>query len=288
SGDEDIPGWIDFSAEARYITLEYGLYDGRWWLPRHVAIDAVARAGSWLNTPFRLERIYQDYEVEGGTPPDPSSTFVPAGRSRWLHPDGTPFDSLTRKQAIDSLQVAVSECVDEVKAKIDSASDGGRAMRARVAECRERSWRENLALVMPTDTASLLTSSALGEPILDIGDLITESELASLSSTIGTIPDRPWMRSVELPNGVGSVLRHARYNKIEGLSLGAAGRADFGKFRIDAIGRIGIADGEPNAEVSLVRETLGTRWSVSAYRQLAAANPELRPFGSVNSSMALF
>jgi hypothetical protein len=288
SGDEDIPGWIDFSAEARYITLEYGLYDGRWWLPRHVAIDAVARAGSWLNTPFRLERIYQDYEVEGGTPPDPSSTFVPAGRSRWLHPDGTPFDSLTRKQAIDSLQVAVSECVDEVKAKIDSASDGGRAMRARVAECRERSWPENLALVMPTDTASLLTSSALGEPILDIGDLITESELASLSSTIGTIPDRPWMRSVELPNGVGSVLRHARYNKIEGLSLGAAGRADFGKFRIDAIGRIGIADGEPNAEVSLVRETSGTRWSVSAYRQLAAANPELRPFGSVNSSMALF
>lgn len=288
SGEDDIPGWLDFSAEARYVTLEYGLYNGRWWLPRHVAIDAVARAGSWLNTPFRLERIYQDYEVEGGTPPDPSSSFVPAGRSRWLHPDGTPFDSTTRKQALDSLQAAQKECVDEVKATIDSASDGGRTMRARVAECRDRSWPQNLSLVVPADTAALLTSSALGEPILDIDNLISESELASLGSSISAIPDRPWQRSIDLPDGVGAVLRNARYNKVEGLSLGAAGRVDFGKFRIDGVGRIGIADGEPSAEVALVRETPGTRWSVSAYRQLAAANPDLRPFGSVNSSMALF
>lgn len=286
--DEDVPGWIDVSAEARFITLDYGLYDQRWWLPRYVAIDAIAKAGSWLNTPFRLERSYQDYTVEGGEPPDTTLAFVPAGRSRWLHPDGTPFDSLTRSNAIDSVRAVERECAATARRDIDSLSDGGIAMRAIIAECRAASWPENLTLVVPPDTAAMLTSSALGKPILDIDDLITDSELASLGGAIDAIPPRPWQSRLDLPDGIGAIVRRVRYNKVEGLSFGAVATADFGRLRIDASGRIGLADGEPNGQLALVRETPAARWSLSAYRQLVAANPELRPFSSTNSLMALF
>lgn len=58
-------------AEARYITVEYGLHDMRWWMPRAVAIEGVAEFGP-ISAPFRLERSYTEYEVEGspdGVPP---------------------------------------------------------------------------------------------------------------------------------------------------------------------------------------------------------------------------
>lgn len=58
-------------AEARYVTVEYGLHEMRWWMPRAVAIEGVAEFGP-VSAPFRLERSYTEYEVEAspeGVPP---------------------------------------------------------------------------------------------------------------------------------------------------------------------------------------------------------------------------
>ena len=65
----DVPAMLNVSAEVRYLTLEYALQDDRWWLPRLVAIDAVGRVGRWLDTPFRLERRYDDWQVTAAPPP---------------------------------------------------------------------------------------------------------------------------------------------------------------------------------------------------------------------------
>ncbi len=283
---EDIPGWVNASAEVRYVTLEYGLYENRWWMPRYVAIDAVGTMGSWLNMPVRVERTYTDYTVEGGAPPDPNSTFRPAGRPRYLARDGSVIDSTTRRERADARRAMVTACRDSVRTGA-GADTSGAEYRAARRSCRRESGDTALTVVVPADTAALLTSAALGPPILQMGDLISEDEILALRPAIEGLPDRPWESRVELPSGVSALLRHARYNRIEALSLGLGAGVDFGKFQLDGLARIGLADGEPNGEVSLVRQGIDRRLAITGYRRLAAANPDTRPFGAVNSVMAL-
>ncbi|HEX9831520.1 MAG TPA: hypothetical protein VGA66_00290, partial [Mycobacterium sp.] len=284
---EDVPGWVNVKAEVRFVTLEYALYEGRWWLPRYVAIDAVGSMGSWLDAPFKIERVYQDYEVEGGTPPDPASTFIPAGRSRWVSRDGTPMDSATRTRRSDSLRTARKECIAAARSRADSTQAQRPGIRMQVNACRHLDSDTNLTVIVPEDTTALLTSTALGEPILQMGDLITEEEIIGLRDAIAALPDRPWERRVELPSSAGALFRHARYNRIESLSLGLNGAVDLGRLRLEATARLGLADLEPDLGASLVRQTVSQRWTITGYRRLTAANPDVRPFGTVNSMMAL-
>jgi hypothetical protein len=65
---KDIPGFVKpIRIEVRFLTIDYGLWTGRWWLPRLIAMDAVATAGSFLQVPMRYERLYDEYEVGGDT-----------------------------------------------------------------------------------------------------------------------------------------------------------------------------------------------------------------------------
>ncbi|MEP6590198.1 MAG: BamA/TamA family outer membrane protein [Gemmatimonadota bacterium] len=248
---KDVPPFINFRGEVQFVTIEYALQEGRWWMPRYVAIDAAGSMGSWLNVPFRMERTYQDYAVEGGTAPDSTSTFRPAGRR-----SRRPQRSMTGAPARDSTRGRW-------------ASDS------------------NLTVVIPADSAALLAASQLGPPILDMGDLISERELRGLAGAIDALPERDWDRHVELPSGLSALLQHARFNRVEALSLGAEAGVDFGRFRLEALGRIGIADGVPNGELTLVRGTLRTRLALGAYRRLVAANPGEHPLGAVNSVLGL-
>ena len=120
-----------------------------------------------------------------------------------------------------------------------------------------------------------------------MGDLITEDEIKGLSEAIGKLPAPPWDPQLQLPKGVSAVLQHARYNRVESLSLGVGAKLDLGPASLNGIARIGFADWVPNAELSLVRTAPTVRFGLTGYRRLAAANPDTRPFGMVNSSMAL-
>jgi hypothetical protein len=282
---EDMPGWVNASAEVRFVTLEYGLYESRWWLPRYVAIDAVGSMGSWLDAPFKLERIYQDYEVEGGTPPDSASDFIPAGRSRWLTRSGAAVDTIRQREVTDSVREAVRACVRAARERGDTVDRAG--VRSAVAACREDARADNLVVTVPDDTLALLSAPELGDPILQMGDLITEGELVSLRDAIGGIPDRPWETHLDLPRGWGALLREARYNRIEGLSLGVRGALDLGRLRVEGRTRLGLADLEPNGELAVIRETTDHRYALGGYHRLAAANPVDAPFGAMNSVTAL-
>jgi hypothetical protein len=81
------------SIEPREILIEHALWDLRWWLPRAVAINGFVRAGTIALVPFRYERTYDGYQLEGvpvepeDTPEDvPADTPDPAVRpapQRW-------------------------------------------------------------------------------------------------------------------------------------------------------------------------------------------------------------
>jgi len=55
----------DVRVDVRYITTEYGLVHGKWWMPTETAIDATISAGSLAAIPVRFERAYSQYQVEG-------------------------------------------------------------------------------------------------------------------------------------------------------------------------------------------------------------------------------
>jgi hypothetical protein len=275
---DDVPSWVNVRAEIRFITLEYGYYENRWWMLRYAALDGIGNMGSWLGVPVKFERVYSDYEVEGGTPPPEGSTFRPAGtvrrRNRGAETDSVAVDTVAVRARRDSLRAVRRECLDR--------AEGRQAARA----CYRlgRSSDTTLIVMVPPDTLSLLTSPELGPPVLEMGDLITEAEISGLGESIRRLSGAtPLTSRVELPRGVTAILQNARYNRIEGLSLGLRGGAERGRFAVDGLGRIGIADRIPNAELGLSLSGERTRFRLGGYRRLAAVNPDTKPFGVVNS-----
>jgi hypothetical protein len=65
---ESVPFIGRLSVEPRAILIEHSLWELRWWLPRFIAIDGHVRAGRLALVPFRYERTYGDYELEGMPP----------------------------------------------------------------------------------------------------------------------------------------------------------------------------------------------------------------------------
>ncbi len=296
SGDaDDIPAMLKpIRAEVRYITIEYGLYDLRWWMPRYFAIDAEAQA-SVMKVPVRFERVYEGYRVQGGGEPPPGARR-PVGSVR-MH-ERNLADSLSGDSVQALLNACVSRLTDSIAAEQRRAPpEHGVRVQVSIGEnrLRRRCWRVlnqderwPLEVVIPADTASLLRSQDLGPPILAMGDVINERELRDLGREIGAIPQQPWQFRRHLPSGVGSILKNARYNRVEGLSLGVDGSLDFGRLSLDGLARIGVADLEPNFELGLTRPTRNARFRVGGYRRLTAANPDTRPFGVLNSFGGLF
>ena len=273
---KDVPSWVNVTGEIKFITLEYGYYEDRWWMLRYAALDGIGSMGSWLGIPIKFERIYSDYEVQGGTPPNPNSSFRPAGTAR-KRDSAQAAERMSAYHAWrDSVRTSRRDCLAVAK--------GAEAIK----ECRRlRHWPGDsaLAVVVPPDSASLLTSPTLGPPILQMGDLISESEIRGLGNEIQRLSGAPVLggSQLRLPHGIGVLLSHARYNRVEALSLGVGGSYQAGHATLDGLGRIGLADRVPNAELGLGLTGQQLHLRLGGYRRLAAMNPDTKPFGLVNS-----
>lgn len=246
-----IPGFLKpIRAEVRYITVEFALHEGTWWLPRLIALDAVASAGNFITTPLRYERLFTDYDVTAG-PPAPVALEPP------------PSDTLVADSA--------------------EAACRGRA------DCRcTRRRCEAAVVVVPQDTLRLLASPLLPPSLDQDTPLLSASEVQDIGRAAGLLPPTPWHAHAPTlrlgPGGTGLL----RYNRIEGLSVGARFAADFGRLTLDAVGRVGVADGWPGLELGVGHESANLALRVAGYRRLAAANPDARPLGIGNSLGALF
>ena len=251
--DEDIPGVVNtfgaVRAEVRYVTVEYALFQGRWWLPRLVAVDAEANMGMLAGFPVRYERSYSDYEVEASAAPRQESVAV-----------------LTQQDT-----TAERVCTEQAKAAGEQCScQGGRCQR----------WRVDI----PSDTLALLNSPDLPPPLADgNARLITGEEVESLARVLTPSLGRMGDFAPEL-----SVrFTELRYNRVEALSVGARAEVVWGPLTADGVARIGVADLEPNVELGIARETLARRTRIAGYRRLATFDPASRALGLGGSLNAL-
>ncbi len=67
--------------DMRYVTVEYGLWEMRWWMPRLMAMEGTVQVGP-VRMPITMEIVYSDYVVEEdryGLPELPPLTFHLAG-----------------------------------------------------------------------------------------------------------------------------------------------------------------------------------------------------------------
>ncbi len=263
-GDDDKPPkWVKaiispLSGKLNAVTVEYGLHEGRFWLPRLQGLEGEAQAG-FMHVPFKIEQSFKYASVNGDLPVIPQIT---AG--------DTAQDSVSRSR--------------RAHARRDACADI-RNSRTRVYT----HYEETLPVIVqvPCDTVALAHSPELPKSIYDPGEEIFGAserdaliaEALTLGAQPGFMPQKP-----VFTYGLGLT----RYNRVEGLSSAIGVRQSLGAgYTARALARIGIADLSPNGELSLTRSSGRNAIGIGAYRRLSSASDFADPFAFGSSLSAL-
>ncbi|HEY5220062.1 MAG TPA: hypothetical protein VIJ16_09640, partial [Gemmatimonadaceae bacterium] len=284
---DDVPGWVKammspMRAQVNAVAIEYGLYDGQFWLPRLQSAEGDAQV-SFMHVPFSMQQSYTYASVNAR--------------------DSLPYIAVQYPEIPDSLPESVKDSIRtarraERRAVRDSVTKG---LKPRlIAQCdtskviTQTSSRYNdaglrVAYQVPCDQSQLATSPLLPKSIYDPGDEIFGSqerdaliaEALSLSAQAHFAPARPTFHS-----GLDLV----RFNRIEGLSVGGRVDEEFGAgYTGSLLGRIGLADREPNVELNVARSNGARTVGVTGYNRLVSASDWGNPlsFGSSMSALLL-
>ncbi len=263
--DEDgkPPKWVTavitpLTAQVNAITVEYGLHEGRFWLPRLQGVEGRAQAG-FMRVPFKIEQSFKYASVNGTN----------MGAVPQIAVGDTAQDSVSRSRRA---AVRRNEC-----------KSGGERTRTTTRH------EGQLPIIsrISCDTVALANSPDLPKSIYDDGEELFGArerdalidEALSLGAQPGFVPQKP-----VITYGLGLT----RYNRIEALSTGIAVRQSLGAgYTARAMARIGIADWSPNAELGLSRTDGRRTLGVGLYRRLGSANDWADPFSFGSSLSAL-
>jgi hypothetical protein len=269
------PLLFPMTAQISAIGVEYGLYEGRFWLPRVQVAEGGARVGL-VRVPFKLEQKYQYDQVNSGAPLPPIHVDSTTRGRRGMHVDvsvgaGGPGEVRTRR---DSLRA------ERRAARMKCDSTGNRTY------TRQQDGMPNPVFVTITcDTAKLAHSPDLPPSIYDRGEetfggaemdaLVAEA--LSMGAQADFMPQLP-TAGFDRP----------RYNRIEGLSLGVRADQVLGAgYSLHGAARIGVADREPNVELTGSRSDLRRTLSITAYNRLVSSSDWGNPL-SLGSSVSAF
>ncbi len=260
-------------------TVEYGLHDRRWWLPRVQTVEGEARAGV-MHVSFALVESFRYAAVNGtgsfpaipaadtGPLPD-SSERVARGHGRQKpQAVGRPRPDRAEDEDLRGLDCPSGDTLVQVRRRYQGALP--------------------VAIYLPCDTAALTHSPELPPTIYAPGeatfDLAQRDELAKALSLALQPEWHPLPPSIHYGLDRGLL----RYNRVEGLSGGVSVEQRFGAGYVgEAVARLGIADLQPTVEVHLRRSNGRTTIGLGVYRRLDAAGDWGDPFSFGSSVSAL-
>lgn len=267
-------------AEMTAVTIEYGLFNQRFWLPRTQGAEGYARV-SFMRVPFKIEERYKYESVNGidSLPAMPTRTRVTATAMR---------DSL-RGAGLDS--AAVRDEMRRFYAERDSLSRADRRMQCETqGTYTTYSARHNgalpIAVEVPCDLRKLATSSELPPSIYDDGEeLFGAAERRELMQALDFALQPDWApRAPTLAYG----LNHTRYNRVEGLGTGVVATAALGRgYSVSLGGRASLADAQLNGELSLSRSNGRRALQGTVYRRLSVSSDFGDPLSFGSSFAAL-
>jgi hypothetical protein len=260
---DEIPRWVrpiitPMKAKVSAVTVEYGLHEGRFWLPRSQTVEGDANV-SFMRIPFKLEQRYS-YSSVNGTDPFPELTIAVGD---------TATDSVSRAARRERRRTECKTGSERMRTVNDWGGEGLRIVRT------------------PCDSVALAKSPDLPKSIYDEGETLFGSAerdaLVDMALTLGAQPEFG-----PQPPRISYGLSMTRYNRIEGLSTAIAAEQVLGAgYTAKALFRIGYADLAPNGELALERTDGRRTVSVGAYRRLAASNDWGDPLGFSSSVSAL-
>ncbi len=281
--DDEPPGWVKaVFRPARgaldEVTIEYGLYGGKFWLPRANSARFHAEVGP-LRTPFSLDEKFEYEDVDGDftLPPVPAAMTAAERRA-----------ALDSARTTDSTPVVVSTGGEvELTVSVGPGADSARVARAdsifRARRCApgdstyirtetRYGGALRVAYNMPCDRSVLRNSDALPPASIATSELFDTRARDELLDALGMSLQPGWgpMRPT-LRTGLDQI----RYNRVEGLSVGLLGEQVLGAgYKARATARLGHADLEFNGELGLERSN-GRRTAYgNVYRRLRATAPE--------------
>lgn len=273
--EDDVPGWVrgmmsPLKANLEAVTIEYGLFGGRFWLPRTQSAVANAQA-SFMRIPVRIEESFTYNSVNG---PEAMPALPPPPKSIWdslFAGDTTPRRNLSPQE-----RRARNREIARVAGEVAE-----RRTQQREKECAEtgsytREWDRyegslRMAVKQLCDSTRLATSPDLPPSIYDSGEqLFGASERDELLKSLDFSLQSGWApQPIVLQYGLGQT----RYNRVEGFSTGIGGSTELGQgYSLDGSLRIGTGDWSPNAELGAARSNGRTTWRLGGYKRLAVAN----------------
>jgi len=246
------------TANVPVVTVEYGLHEGRFWLPRSQMLEGSARLGI-VRVPFKLEQSYRYDMVNGDVP------VVPV----ILSAADTASDSLSRARRVEVRRTACDrgQYRDRVLTRFDNTLP--------------------VAVRVPCDTAALAHSPDLPASAFDEGEeLFGSAERDELVGMALALADE--VRGGPQRPEITPWLQMMRYNRVEGLSFGVGARQALGSgYSARGELRLSWADRQVNGELGVARSNGRREIGITAYRRLSAANDWGDPLGFGSSVSAL-
>lgn len=291
TAQDDIPVWVKplispMRMQVGAIAVEYGLYQGRFWLPRLRSAEGDGQV-SFMRVPFKFEQSFKYASVNAID----SLPFIKV-TERIRAPDS--LSEPDREKWRDSVREARRELrraiADSVKLGLrDSVrqcdSTGVRTVTRRVSD------ESNLKVAVrtPCDLAKLANSPDLPKSIFDEGEEVFGSaERDALIKEALAMGAQPPFAIGAIPPTLKYGLEYTRFNRVEGLSSGVLVEQKLGAgYTASLFGRIGYADLEPNAELTLSRSNLSKTIRGRAYNRLVAAGDWGNPLSFGSSVSAL-
>jgi hypothetical protein len=282
--EDDIPGWVrgmmsPLKANLEGVTIEYGLFGGRFWLPRTQYALANAQAG-FMRIPVRIEESFTYASVNG---PEVMPTLPPPPRSIWdslFAGDTTPRRLTAEERRARNREITrVAGEMAERRARLREEECAATGSWTRDYDRHEGTLR--MAVRVPCDSTILTNSPDLPKSIYNSGEeVFGVADRDELLKSLDFSLQSAWApRPILWQYGVGQT----RYNRVEGFSTGIAGTTELGKgYAVDVAARMGAGDWSPNAELGIARSNGRTTWRLGGYKRLSVASDWGAPlsFGS--------
>jgi hypothetical protein len=260
-------------ANLEAVTIDYGLYGGRYWLPRTQYAEGYAKA-SFMRIPFRMEESFKYASVNGvdSVPQLPKRLSMQALRDS-LYPDSASWRDLPAEERRERYRRLYA--VDSTRrAEARAARDASCKEHGYFTDTQSRGWlgrEQGLAVRIPCDTALLANSPDLPPSIYDSGEeLFGVAERLELMKALDFGLQPVWApMPVELNYG----LAQTRYNRIEGFSTAVTATQQLGRgYSWDAGARMGTADHSVYGDLGVTRTNGKHNFRFGGYRRLAVAN----------------
>lgn len=248
------------TAQITAVTVDYGLFEGRFWLPTSQTGDGQVTVGS-IRVPVHLRQHFE-YGSVNGTVEVPTIAVSVGDTAHTL-------DAYLQRQ-----QSARNACADTSAEHVRVRARYGGTLPVMVR--------------IPCDSVALAKSTTLPASIYDpVDTLFDEKSRADLvDNTFGFgreasfVPQKP---------GVHYGFGYTRYNRIEGFSTAVELRQLYAPgLAGHLLVRGGFADRSVNGELGVTRSNGPSALSANVYRRLNAADDWGNPFGLAASIGALF